>query len=164
MAKRHLKVTGDLGRVHFIEYDLYNTESIEASVRHSDVVYNLIGRNYPTKNYSLEDIHIEGTERICEAVAKYDVDRYIHVSSYNADPNSTSDFFRTKGIGEQVARSIFPETTIVRPAPIFGFEDNLLLKLAGVTNLFTSNNMQERYRPVHVRFPLTPSCLFVSPL
>ena len=31
------------------EYDLYNTASIEASVRHSDVVYNLIGRDYPTK-------------------------------------------------------------------------------------------------------------------
>ncbi|KAH8653320.1 putative NADH-ubiquinone oxidoreductase 39 kDa subunit [Xylariales sp. PMI_506] len=149
MAKRHLKVTGDLGRVHFLEYDLYNTESIEASVRHSDVVYNLIGRNYPTKNYSLEDVHVEGTARICEAVAKYDVDRYIHVSSYNADAASASDFFATKGRGEQVARSIFPETTIVRPAPIFGFEDNLLIKLAGITNLFTSNNMQERYRPVH---------------
>ncbi|KAI0106337.1 NAD(P)-binding protein [Hypoxylon sp. NC0597] len=149
MAKRHLKVTGDLGRVVFIEYDLRNTESIEASVRHSDVVYNLIGRNYPTKNFTLEDVHVEGTERIVEAVAKYDVDRYIHVSSYNADPNSPADFFRTKGLGEQVARSIFPETTIVRPAPIFGFEDNLLIRLAGVTNLFTSNNMQERYWPVH---------------
>ncbi|KAI1371913.1 putative N6-adenine methyltransferase-domain-containing protein [Hypoxylon crocopeplum] len=149
MAKRHLKVTGDLGRVAFIEYDLHNTESIEASVRHSDVVYNLIGRNYPTKNFSLEDVHVEGTERIVEAVAKYDVDRYIHVSSYNADPDSPADFFATKGRGEQVARSIFPETTIVRPAPIFGFEDNLLIRLAGVTNVFTSNNMQERYWPVH---------------
>jgi NADH dehydrogenase (ubiquinone) 1 alpha subcomplex subunit 9 len=49
-----------------------------------------------------------------------------------------------------VARSLFPETTLVRPAPIFGFEDNLLLKLASVLNLFTANNMQERFRPVHV--------------
>lgn len=67
MAKRHLKVSGDLGRVNFIvragvvlgiqsrllicnqEYDLRNTESIEEAVRHSDVVYNLVGRTYPTK-------------------------------------------------------------------------------------------------------------------
>nr|XP_036582330.1 nadh-ubiquinone oxidoreductase 39 kda [Colletotrichum truncatum]KAF6790990.1 nadh-ubiquinone oxidoreductase 39 kda [Colletotrichum truncatum] len=117
MAKRHLKVAGDLGRVVFI--------SIEESVRHSDVVYNLVGRNYPTKNFSLEDVHVEGTERIAEAVAKYDAR------------------------GEQVARSIYPETTIVRPAPVFGFEDNLLLKLASVMNLFTANNMQERFWPVH---------------
>lgn len=66
MAKRHLKVSGDLGRVIFMvwstsstgeivadiysqEYDLRNTPSLEESVRHSDVVYNLVGRMYPTK-------------------------------------------------------------------------------------------------------------------
>ncbi|KAK0750455.1 NAD dependent epimerase/dehydratase [Schizothecium vesticola] len=150
MAKRHLKPLGDLGKIVFMEYDLRNTESIEASVRHSDAVFNLVGRNYPTKNFSLEDVHVEGTERIADAVAKYDVDRFIHVSSYNADPNHISEFYSTKGRSEKVARSIFPETTIVRPAPMFGFEDNLLLKLASVTNLFTANNMQERYWPVHV--------------
>ncbi|PSR90856.1 NAD dependent epimerase/dehydratase [Coniella lustricola] len=149
MGKRHLKVTGDLGRVSFIEYDLRNTQSIEEAVRHSDVVYNLVGRTYPTKNFSLEHVHVEGTARIAEAVAKYDVDRFIHVSSYNADPKSPASFFATKGRGEQVARDIYPETTIVRTAPLFGFEDNLLIKLAGLTNVFTSNNMQERYRPVH---------------
>lgn len=68
MAKRHLKVSGDLGRVNFMvrnsqltigpdadellqEYDLRNTQSIEESVRHSDIVYNLVGRDYPTKYY-----------------------------------------------------------------------------------------------------------------
>ena len=48
------------------------------------------------RNFSLEDVHVGGTERIVEAVAKYDVDRFIHVSSYNADPSSPSDFFATK--------------------------------------------------------------------
>jgi len=39
---------------------------------------------------------VEGAERIADAVAKYDVDRFIHVSSYNADKNSPSEFFKTK--------------------------------------------------------------------
>ncbi|KEY64763.1 hypothetical protein S7711_05413 [Stachybotrys chartarum IBT 7711] len=149
MSKRHLKVTGDLGKVVFLEYDLRNTPSIEASVRHSDVVYNLIGREYSTKNFSLEDVHVEGTERIVEAVCKYDVDRYIHVSSHSANPESKSEFYATKGRGELVARSLFPETTIVRPAPVFGFEDRLLLRLASALNLFTANHMREKFRPVH---------------
>jgi NADH dehydrogenase (ubiquinone) 1 alpha subcomplex subunit 9 len=49
-----------------------------------------------TRNFDLEDVHVEGAERIADAVAKYDVDRFIHVSSYNADLNSPSEFFRTK--------------------------------------------------------------------
>ncbi|KAJ9659769.1 Protein-lysine N-methyltransferase efm5 [Coniosporium apollinis] len=150
MAKRHLKVAGDLGRVVFIEMDLRNINSIEESVRHSDIVYNLIGRDYPTKNFDFEDVHVTGAQRIADAVAKYDVDRFVHVSSYNADPNSSSEFFRTKGRGEAVVRDIFPETTIVRPAPMYGYEDRLLNKLASITNTFTSNHMQERLRPVHV--------------
>jgi NADH dehydrogenase (ubiquinone) 1 alpha subcomplex subunit 9 len=150
MAKRHLKVAGDLGRVVFIEMDLRNTQSIEESVRHSDIVYNLIGRDYPTKNFDLKDVHVEGTERIADAVAKYDVDRFVHVSSHSAQLDSTSEFYRTKAQGEQVARSIYPETTIVRPAPMFGFEDRLLHRLAAPTNVITSNWLQERSNPVHV--------------
>ncbi|KAJ5606456.1 NADH-ubiquinone oxidoreductase 40 kDa subunit [Penicillium lagena] len=141
MAKRHLKVTGDLGR----EYDLRNTQSIEESVRHSDVVYNLTGRQYPTKNFTYADVNVDGAERIAEAVAKYDVDRFIHVSSYNARRDSPSEYFATK----EIVRKIYPETTIVRPAPMFGFEDNLLHKLASNSNLFTANHMQERFWPVH---------------
>lgn len=149
MAKRHLKLSGDLGRVVFIEYDLRNTASIEESVRHSDIVYNLVGRDYPTKNFDLEDVHVEGTSRIVNAVAKYDVDRFIQVSSHSVAEDSPSEFYRTKWRGEQVAREVYPETTIVRPAPIFGFEDRLLHRLAKATNMFTANNMEERFRPVH---------------
>lgn len=149
MAKRHLKPTGDLGRVVFMEWDARNTQSIEESVRHSDIVFNLVGRNYPTKRFSLMEANVESTERIAEAVAKYDVDRFIHVSSYNADENSPSEFFRAKALSEKVARQLFPETTIVRPAPLFGFEDQLLHRLASATNVFTVNGMRERFNPVH---------------
>lgn len=41
---------------------------------------------------------------------------------------------------------------------MFGVEDQLLMKLANVLNLFTANHMQERYWPVHVsRVPITVS-------
>jgi NADH dehydrogenase (ubiquinone) 1 alpha subcomplex subunit 9 len=149
MAKRHLKVAGDLGRVVFIEMDLRNTASIEESVRHSDIVYNLIGRDYPTKNFDLEDVHVAGTERIVEAVAKYDIDRFVQVSSHSAQLDSPSEFYRSKAKGEQVARAIYPETTIVRPAPMFGFEDRLLHRLASPSNVITANYLQERIWPVH---------------
>ena len=149
MAKRHLKVTGDLGRVVFIEYDLRNKASIDEAVRHSDIVINMVGRDYPTKNFDLADVHEEGTRRIANAVAKYDIDRFIHVSSHSVSPNSPSEFYRTKWNSEQIAREIFPETTIVRPAPAFGFEDRLLHRLAKATNILTANNMEETFRPVH---------------
>ena len=46
---RHLKVTGDLGQIVPLEFDLRNKEQLTECVRHSDIVYNLIGRDYETK-------------------------------------------------------------------------------------------------------------------
>ena len=102
------------------------------------------------RNFTLADVHVEGTERIAEAVAKYDIDRFVQVSSHSATLDSPSEFYRTKAQGEKVARNVYPETTIVRPAPMFGFEDRLLNRLAGPTNFITANWMQERFWPVHV--------------
>ena len=57
-----------------------------------------------SRNFDLEDVHVEGAERIAEAVAKYDVDRFIHVSSYNANKDSPSEFFRTKVNRKQLGK------------------------------------------------------------
>jgi NADH dehydrogenase (ubiquinone) 1 alpha subcomplex subunit 9 len=102
------------------------------------------------RNFELADVHVEGVERIAEAVAKYDIDRFVHVSSHSAHLESPSEFYRTKAQGEQSARSIYPETTVVRPAPMYGFEDRLLNSLAAPTNMITSNWMQQYFWPVHV--------------
>jgi NADH dehydrogenase (ubiquinone) 1 alpha subcomplex subunit 9 len=64
---RHLKPQGDLGQIvrmvddRFLlflcfhltprsqEWDLRNETQIEECLRHSDIVYNLVGRDYETK-------------------------------------------------------------------------------------------------------------------
>jgi len=114
------------------------------------MVYNLIGRDYTTKNFDFTDVHVDGAHRIATAVAKYDVDRFVHLSSHSALESSPSEFYRTKAIGERVVRDVFPETTIVRPAPMYGFEDRLLHRLAGRGSVISSNWLQERCAPVHV--------------
>lgn len=148
--KRHLKVTGDLGVVNFLEFDLRNIQSIEEAVRHSDIVFNMVGRNYPTKNFSFEDVHVEGARRIAEAVKKYNVPRFIHVSSHSVDPESPSEFLRTKAEGEEVVREIVPHATIVRPGPMYGLRDRYLNKIASAKWVWAPNLGKETRRPVLV--------------
>ncbi|KAF6014006.1 hypothetical protein HII12_001507, partial [Brettanomyces bruxellensis] len=95
-SMRHLKVNGDLGVVNYHEWDLRNVRSIEESVAHADVVINLVGSELNTKNFSMADANIEGSRRIAEAAKKYGVDRFIQVSSYNANPKSESEFSQPK--------------------------------------------------------------------
>jgi len=47
--KRHLRVMGDLGQIVPLEFDPRNEGMIEECVRHSHIVYNLVGRDYETK-------------------------------------------------------------------------------------------------------------------
>ena len=84
------------------------------------------------------------------------------VQRYEISPNlQIVELSGLQAKGEEVARNVFPETTIVRPAPLFGFEDRLLHKLAGVSNVITANHMLERFWPVHVRYShiLSSTCL-----
>ncbi|ODV81540.1 NAD(P)-binding protein [Suhomyces tanzawaensis NRRL Y-17324] len=150
MKKRFLKVTGDLGVVNFVEIDARNLKSIQDSVAHSDIVFNCIGVDYNTKNFSMADVNIALTERIAQASKDAGVPRFVHVSSYNADPNSSSVFYATKGIGEQLVRDINPDATIVRPAPMFGREDNLLNYLGPKLKMWTPNKNAKEIYPIHV--------------
>lgn len=150
MKKRFLKVTGDLGVVNFVEFDPRNLKSIAESVAHSDIVFNCIGADYTTKNFSMADVNIGVTERITQAVKDAGVPRYIYVSSYNANPASDSIFYATKGVSEQIVRNIIPESTIVRPAPMYGREDNLLNYLGPKVKMWTPNKNAKEIHPVHV--------------
>ena len=47
------------------------------------------------------------------------VKRFIHISAAGADPNSQSMRLRTKWIGEQEVKAIYPDVTIIRPTYMF---------------------------------------------
>ncbi|BGP22641.1 NADH dehydrogenase (ubiquinone) 1 alpha subcomplex 9 [Rhodotorula toruloides] len=148
---RHLKVCGDLGQVVPQEWDLNNDTQIEECLRHSDTVYNLVGRDYTTKNFSFQDVNVSGARRIARIAAQNGVSRFVHVSHLNADPNSASAFYRTKYEGEQAVKEAFgKDATIVKPGWMYGHEDRLLNTLAVSPSVFRVNHGDTKIAPVHV--------------
>jgi NADH dehydrogenase (ubiquinone) 1 alpha subcomplex subunit 9 len=124
---RHLKVMGDLGQVVNLRVDVRDEQSIRECVRHSDTVYNLIGREWETRNFSFEQVHVDAARLIAKVSKQEGVDRLVHVSALNADPSpeQQSSIYRTKGLGELAVKEEFPEAVIVRPALMYGWEDRL---------------------------------------
>ncbi|CAO3694296.1 unnamed protein product [Rhizopus stolonifer] len=98
-------------------------------VRHSDIVYNLIGRDYETKNFTFDDVHVHGTRALAEACAENDVARFVQVSALNASEDSPSKFLRTKALGEKAVREVIPDATVVRPGTMWGHEDRFLNRI-----------------------------------
>ncbi|KAJ2266127.1 Protein-lysine N-methyltransferase efm5, partial [Coemansia sp. RSA 451] len=148
---RHLRPTGDLGMVVPMEFDLRNPKQIDECVRYSDVVINLIGRNYETKNFSFEKVHIEGARRIAEISHAAGVSRFIHMSNLNARTNADAKSLVTKAFGEQRVRESFPGANIVRSATMYGYEDELLNNIGKNKYCYlTVNKAQRKLRPVCV--------------
>jgi len=120
---RHLRPMGDLGQITFPAYDLRDPASVLKVVRHSNVVINLVGRDYETRNFKFSDVHVDGARVIAEACRVAGVKRLIHFSALNADTESPSRFLQSKAFGEEMVSEAFPEATIIRPSDTYGHED-----------------------------------------
>jgi NADH dehydrogenase (ubiquinone) 1 alpha subcomplex subunit 9 len=71
-------------------------ESVAKAVKFSNVVVNAAGRDYETRNFKFDDVHVTGARAIAEACRAAGVKRLIHFSALGADPNSPSKFLRSK--------------------------------------------------------------------
>ncbi|XP_063530311.1 NADH dehydrogenase [ubiquinone] 1 alpha subcomplex subunit 9, mitochondrial [Cydia strobilella] len=135
---QRLKVAGDLGQVLFTPYDLRDEESIAKAVRHSNVVINLVGRDYETKNFKFKDVHVDGARRLARISREMGVERFIHLNYLNAEEHPKPLVLRkpsmykvSKFLGECAVREEFPTATIIRASDIYGSEDRFIRYFAG---------------------------------
>ncbi|XP_068627734.1 NADH dehydrogenase [ubiquinone] 1 alpha subcomplex subunit 9, mitochondrial [Battus philenor] len=158
-----LKVCGDLGQVLFTPYDIRDEESIAKAVKYSNVVINLVGRDYETKNFKYMDVHVDGPRRIARICREMGVERFIHLSYLNAEKNpqplvlkKPSMFKISKYLGECAIKEEFPTATIFRASDIYGSEDRFLRSIASGwrshSNLFPlyKNGLKTVKQPVFV--------------
>ncbi|XP_028910193.1 NADH dehydrogenase [ubiquinone] 1 alpha subcomplex subunit 9, mitochondrial isoform X1 [Ornithorhynchus anatinus] len=122
----HLRPMGDLGQLLFMEWNARDKESIRRALAHSNVVINLIGRDWETKNFDFDDVFVKIPQSIAQLAKEAGVEKFIHVSHLNADMKSSSRYLRNKAVGEKVVREAFPGAVILKPSDIFGREDRFL--------------------------------------
>ncbi|GAM27735.1 hypothetical protein SAMD00019534_109110, partial [Acytostelium subglobosum LB1] len=149
---RDLKVLGELGQIIPVRYDIRDTDSIERAISHSNIVINLAGRNYETRNFSFEDINVDAATRIAKLSKNIGIEKYVHVSALNASEDSASGFSRTKAIGEKAVKEIIPNCTVVRPGLMFGDEDRLINKWSRVaywSPFIPRYNEDLQFQPLH---------------
>lgn len=150
-AYRHLRTMFELGRAKYSFYSSRDKQSMADLISDADVVVNMVGKYYDTKaledidkfpylNYkistSVAEANVEVPKTIAELCTELQVDNLIHVSSAAANPDSSSEWARTKYEGEQEVLKAYPWATIVRPTQMFGHEDKLLNWFANMAGTF----------------------------
>ncbi len=130
----HLQPLGSVGQVMPVQANLRYPESVIAACQGADVVINLPGVLYNSGQQTFDAIHAFGAEASARA-AKQAGAAFIQMSAIGADAASTSAYARTKADGEVRARTILPETIIVRPSVVFGPEDDLFNRFASLARI-----------------------------
>ncbi|KZV21508.1 NADH dehydrogenase [Dorcoceras hygrometricum] len=124
---RHLKLMGDLGQIVPMKYNPRDESSIKAVMAKANVVINLIGREYETRNYSFEEVNHHMAEQLAVIAKEHGgVLRYIQVSCLGASPSSPSKMLRAKAAAEEAILRELPEATVLKPAVMIGTEDRIL--------------------------------------
>ena len=64
--RQHLKVMGDLGQIVQLDYNIRDEEAIRYAVERSNVVINMVGREWETRNFSFDDVHVTFPKKLAE--------------------------------------------------------------------------------------------------
>ena len=97
--------------------------------------------------------HVDGARHVAEAARDQGLDAVVQVSAIGAGLQSSPAYGRTKAEGEDAVRNGFPAGTIIRPSLVFGPEDELTNRFAGMARLpfLPVIAAKRNFQPVYVR-------------
>jgi NADH dehydrogenase len=140
---------GQVGQFGFIQADITDAKSVRRAVDGTKAVVNLVG----VFGRKMQAIHVDGARHIAEAARDACAKALVHVSAIGADPDSPSNYGRTKGEGELAVHKAFKSATIIRPSLVFGREDNFTNRFAAMARLpvLPVIAAKRNFQPVYVR-------------
>jgi NADH dehydrogenase len=150
----HLQPLGMVGWVQPVQANLRYRWSVDRAVEGADAVVNLVAIPYASGRQTFDAVHVFGARAVAEATRKAGIRRLVHVSAIGADPQSKSDYARTKAEGEAAVHETLPEAVIMRPSILFGPEDNFFNRFAGLARMLPALPLigggRTRFQPAFV--------------
>ena len=120
----YLKPCGAVGQIVPFSCDYTDPQSVRSAIKNSDYVVNCIGILFEKgKRSKFQRVHVDVPAMIAKACTDENVARFVHVSALGCD-KGTSKYAKSKLEGEKAVLSNYSKATILRPAVMFGADDN----------------------------------------
>ena len=126
---------GTVGQIQLVKADVRDPDTVAAAVNGAEAVVNLVGILQEAGGQKFEAIHAEAAGVVARAAREAGAGALVHVSTTGVDPQSDSQYSRTKAAGEQQVREAFPDAAILRSSIVFVPEDNFFNRFAGLARL-----------------------------
>ncbi len=127
----HLQPLGIVGQIHAVQANVRYPDSVQAAVRGSDAVVNLVGILFERGRQKFSAVQDEGAGHVAAAAAAIGA-RLVHMSAIGANKNGPPGYAVTKARGEAAVLAASASATILRPSIVFGPEDNFFNRFAAM--------------------------------
>lgn len=148
-----LQTAGTVGQIKTLRCDASDAAQVAEALHGANAAINLVGILYEGGGRKFQDLHVGVSRTIAEACAAADI-RLLQMSALGANPESASDYARTKAEAEMAVREVKPDAIIVRPSVVFGAGDDFLNKFGKMAQtapvLPLIGGGQTRFQPVYV--------------
>jgi len=144
---------GVVGQVEPVQANIRDEASTARAIAGASVVVNCVGILVEVGRQRFDAVQDEGAGRIARLAAAAGVERLVHVSAIGADPDSPSQYGRSKAAGEAAVQAAFPGAVILRPSVVFGVEDGFFNRLAGLAQMLPVMPVfgaHTRFQPAYV--------------
>ena len=131
----HLQPLGGVGQINAVQANVRFPASLLAAAQGADAVINLVGILFPSGKQTFTSVMDEGARHVAEAAREAGASAMVHASAIGADPESSSDYARSKAEGEAAVREVFPGAVILRPSVVFGPQDDFFNRFAALARI-----------------------------
>lgn len=149
----HVRPLGAVGQVMPIQANVRNLDSVRRAVHGAAAVINLVGIGFEGGRQRFRAVHTMGARNVAQAAKEAGVGALAHMSALGADPQSVSNYARTKALGEAEVFGQFPDAVVMRPSIVFGPGDgffNLMGMLVRMLPVVPVIGAKTRFEPVYV--------------
>jgi uncharacterized protein YbjT (DUF2867 family) len=122
----------DAAQLHLVRSDIHDDGSLAEAIAGADGVVNAVSLYVEHGRETFQAVHVGAAERVATQARKAGIKQLVHVSGIGSDANSRSKYIKARGQGEVAVRSVVSDTTLIRPAVMFGPDDAFLTTLLGL--------------------------------
>jgi uncharacterized protein YbjT (DUF2867 family) len=128
---RELFGESDAG-LHAVEADIHHAPSVADALAGAHGAVNAVSLYVEQGSETFDSVHVEAARRVATEARRAGIARLAHVSGIGSDAASPSLYIRKRGEGEIAVRDVFADTTLIRPAVMFGEDDSFLTTLVAL--------------------------------
>ena len=149
-----LKTQANPGFLDIVEANIYDYDLLNSIIQKANICINLVGILHENKKVKFKTLHADFPFILSKLCKENNLEQFVHISSLGIDKATDSKYANSKLEGENFIKSIFPNSTILRPSLVYSVDDKATTKFLSLLNILPIFPLyysgRTKFKPIHV--------------